>query len=36
MKEANGKKQPDAQGFLYGLEEKVPSAQCGVYGLQGL
>ena len=36
MKEANGKKQPDAQGFLYGLEEKVPSAQCGVYGLQYL
>ena len=36
MKEANGKKQPDAQGFLYGLEEKVPSAQCSVYGLQYL
>lgn len=29
-------KQPDAQGMLYGLEEKVPAAKCSIYGIQYL
>ena len=27
---------PDADGFLYGLEDKVPAGQCTIYGIQYL